>query len=198
MLLTADLGWNVVEPFAQAYPERFVNVGVAEQNMLGIATGLCRSDMSPTSTRLPRSVRCGVTSRFGTARVAPLAGAHHRDWRRLRLWPCRPDPPCAGRFASTRTQPGLKVIVPADRSQLQSALAALQGLPGPAYLRIAKANVPGGRRLAGGVLPGTLPRWFGPAGTCCCSTGEMAHHPLGGRPAFLPRTPRLRWPSSPT
>ena len=39
MLLTADLGFMVVEPFATTFPDRFVNVGVAEQNMLGLATG---------------------------------------------------------------------------------------------------------------------------------------------------------------
>lgn len=39
-LLVGDLGYNVVEPFAQAFPERFRNVGIAEQNMAGIAAGL--------------------------------------------------------------------------------------------------------------------------------------------------------------
>ena len=39
-LLVGDLGYNVVEPFAKAYPERFINVGICEQNMAGIAGGL--------------------------------------------------------------------------------------------------------------------------------------------------------------
>ena len=45
MLLTADLGWSVLEPFAAAFPDRFLNVGVAEQNMLGIATGLAWTEV---------------------------------------------------------------------------------------------------------------------------------------------------------
>lgn len=39
-LLVGDLGYNVVEPFARTFPERFRNVGIAEQNMAGIAAGL--------------------------------------------------------------------------------------------------------------------------------------------------------------
>lgn len=39
-LLTADLGYSVLEPFRDEFPDRFLNVGIAEQNMVGIATGL--------------------------------------------------------------------------------------------------------------------------------------------------------------
>lgn len=39
-LLVGDLGYSVVEPFAQEFPDRFINLGVADQNMTGIATGL--------------------------------------------------------------------------------------------------------------------------------------------------------------
>ena len=39
-LLVGDLGYNVVEPFAKEFPDRFQNVGIAEQNMAGLAAGL--------------------------------------------------------------------------------------------------------------------------------------------------------------
>jgi transketolase len=39
-LLTADVGYNLVEPFQQEFPDRFINVGIAEQAMIGIASGL--------------------------------------------------------------------------------------------------------------------------------------------------------------
>lgn len=42
-LLTADLGFSFLEKFAQKFPERFLNCGVAEQNMLGVAAGLALS-----------------------------------------------------------------------------------------------------------------------------------------------------------
>ena len=43
MLLTGDLGFTVFEKFQKKFPERFINVGVAEQNMMAIASGLALS-----------------------------------------------------------------------------------------------------------------------------------------------------------
>ena len=39
-LIVGDLGFNIVEEFADKYPDRFLNAGVAEQNMAGMASGL--------------------------------------------------------------------------------------------------------------------------------------------------------------
>src|SRR5918912_895482 len=46
-LLTGDLGYSVLERFAARFPGRYVNVGVAEQNMTGIAAGLARCGKVP-------------------------------------------------------------------------------------------------------------------------------------------------------
>ena len=40
VLIVGDLGYGVVEPFAKKFPSRFFNAGVAEQNMMGVASGL--------------------------------------------------------------------------------------------------------------------------------------------------------------
>src|SRR4051812_22287055 len=47
VLLTGDLGFAAIEPFKDTFPERFFNVGVAEQNMIGIATGLAEAGFLP-------------------------------------------------------------------------------------------------------------------------------------------------------
>src|ERR1700761_7477555 len=47
VLLTGDLGFAVLEPFAHEHADRFFNVGVAEQNMLGIAAGMAESGYRP-------------------------------------------------------------------------------------------------------------------------------------------------------
>ena len=47
VLLTADLGFSVLEEFANKFPTRFYNVGVSEQNMVGVATGLAESGFIP-------------------------------------------------------------------------------------------------------------------------------------------------------
>ena len=40
VLLTGDLGYKIFDDFAARFPGRFINAGVAEQNMVGVATGL--------------------------------------------------------------------------------------------------------------------------------------------------------------
>ena len=42
-LVNGDLGYNVLEPFARAFPDRYINIGVAEQNMIGVSAGLALS-----------------------------------------------------------------------------------------------------------------------------------------------------------
>lgn len=47
VLLTADLGWGVLDEFVARFPQRFINVGVAEQAMIGVATGLASKGFIP-------------------------------------------------------------------------------------------------------------------------------------------------------
>jgi len=47
VLLTADLGFSVLEEFSRRFPDRFYNVGVSEQNMIGMATGLAEAGLIP-------------------------------------------------------------------------------------------------------------------------------------------------------
>src|SRR5919107_1896887 len=47
LLLTGDLGFMALEPFSRRFPDRFFNVGVAEQNMVGLATGLAEAGFIP-------------------------------------------------------------------------------------------------------------------------------------------------------
>src|SRR5437016_536413 len=65
LLLTGDLGFAAVEPFAETFPHRFFNMGVAEQNMLGVATGLAEAgflpfvySIAPFATRRPYEFIC--------------------------------------------------------------------------------------------------------------------------------------------
>ena len=51
VLITGDLGYSVLEPFMEIHGPRFVNAGVAEQNMTGIAAGLASKDSVHTTTR---------------------------------------------------------------------------------------------------------------------------------------------------
>jgi transketolase len=147
VLLTGDLGFTVVEPFADRHPERFTNVGVAEQNMVGIATGLAEAGFlpfvysiatfailrpfefirnGPVLHRLPvRIIGVGGGFEYGTA------GPTHHALEDL---------------AVTRTQPGLGVVSPCDTRQAVAALHSLWNHASPVYFRLGKnehSEIPG-------------------------------------------------------
>ena len=146
MLLTADLGFMVVEPFARAFPDRFVNVGVAEQNMIGIATGLAEAGFIPFcysiaafATQRPYEfIRNGPVAHGLPVRIVGIgggfdygsAGATHHAIEDIALM---------------RALPGMTVLAPADPAQAAAALAASWALPGPVYYRLGREGqaVPG-------------------------------------------------------
>ncbi len=92
VLLTGDLGFTVVEPFAERFPDRFFNVGVAEQNMVGVATGLAEAGFVPFVV-LDRDLRDAPVVRVHPQRAgaAPPAGADRRRRRRARVRDERAD-----------------------------------------------------------------------------------------------------------
>ena len=47
ILLVGDLGYSFMEGFAEKYPEQYINCGIAEQNMVGVAAGLARAGKKP-------------------------------------------------------------------------------------------------------------------------------------------------------
>jgi transketolase len=142
-LLTGDLGFSVLEPFASRFPERFVNVGVAEQNMIGVAAGLAHSGKQvfvysianfPT-LRCLEQIRNDVCYHGLPVRVVSVGGGlsygtagytHHG----------------VEDLAVLRALPGLAVLAPGDPLETELLTQALAELPGPAYLRLGKAGEP--------------------------------------------------------
>jgi transketolase len=142
-LITADLGFTVVERFAKRFPDRYLNVGVAEQNMLGIATGLaqlgfvpfCYSIATFASLRGYEQLRNGPILHGLPVRVVGIGGGYaygHASFTHFALED----------LAVMRLQPGMTVLAPADPAQTQAALAATRDLPGPVYFRVGKGGNP--------------------------------------------------------
>ncbi len=147
MLLTADLGFMAFEPFAERFPERFLNVGVAEQNMIGIATGLAEAGFIPfvysivtfASLRGYEFIRNGPVLHQFPVRIVGVGGG-------FEYGPAGPTHHGLEDIAVMRVQPGLTVIAPADAAQTYTAIQATYDLPGPVYYRIGKNDklvVPG-------------------------------------------------------
>jgi transketolase len=143
MLLTADLGWSVLERFAQRFPDRFVNVGVAEQNMLGIATGLAREGLVPFAYSIATfaTMRCFEQIRNGPVlhrlpiRIVGTGGG-------FAYGNAGPTHHAIEDLSIARTLPGLAVVAPADGAQTRTVLQRSRRHAGPMYLRIDKSDQP--------------------------------------------------------
>lgn len=147
VFLTADLGYLFVEPFAQRFPDRFFNVGVAEQNMIGLATGLAEGGFIPycysiatfAVLRPYEFIRNGPVLQRLPVRILGVGGGFEYDH-------AGPTHYALEDVGALRMLPGLQVVTPVDSAQCRSAMLAVHETPGPAYFRIGKDDaysVPG-------------------------------------------------------
>jgi transketolase len=146
-LLTGDLGFTVLEKFADAFPGRFFNVGVAEANMIGLATGLALEGWIPyvysiatfASMRGYEQIRNGPVLHQLPVRIIGIGGGFAYGHSGITHYALED-------IAIMRTQPGITVISPADPPQTRSAILSTYDLKGPVYYRIGKGGnvvVPG-------------------------------------------------------
>lgn len=156
VLLTGDLGFTVVEPFAERFPDRFFNVGVAEQNMLGVATGLAEAGYVPfaysiatfATLRSYEFIRNGPVLHRLPVRIVGVGGGLEYGMNGLTHYALED-------IAVMRAQPGMTVLAPADFQQARTSLAETREVPGPIYFRLGKnethtvAGLDGRLRLGG-------------------------------------------------
>ena len=150
VLLTADLGWNVLDAFAREFPDRFLNVGVAEQNMAGIATGLALAGKRPFMYSIATfaTMRCFEQLRNGPALhhlpvcVVGVGGGY--AYGNL-----GPSHFALEDLAVMRSLGGLRVVAPADPLQTRTGVRAVNSQDGPVYLRLGKGGNPEVPGLAG-------------------------------------------------
>lgn len=139
MLLTGDLGFMVLEKFQQRFPERFVNCGVGEQNMVGVATGLAEAGFVPfvysiatfATLRPYEFIRNGPALHGLPVRVVGVGGGFDYGHNGITHFALED-------YAVMRAQPAIATVAPADAAQARAALHATADLPGPAYFRISK------------------------------------------------------------
>lgn len=141
--VTADLGkYTDILPFAEAFPQRFFNVGMAEQNLIGVAAGLARTGFVPFCTtycvfatrRAYDFIAIGCAlSRTNVKIIAGLPGlttgygGTHQGIEDLALM---------------RAMPNLTVIDPADATEIAQATVAIADYDGPVYMRLLRGRVP--------------------------------------------------------
>jgi transketolase len=139
VLLSGDIGNRLFDDFRAKAPSRFFNCGVAEANMIGVASGLAMCGLRPvtytitpfTTTRCLEQIRVDVCYHdvpviiVGTGSglsYASLGPTHHS---------------CED-IAMLRSLPGMTVLCPADAWEVRSLLRAALKHNGPVYMRIGK------------------------------------------------------------
>lgn len=139
LLLTGDLGYTVVEPFSEKFTKRFFNMGVAEQNMIGVATGLAEAGFIPfvysivtfATLRPYEFIRNGPILHRFPVRIIGVGGGLEYGCNGISHYGLED-------IGIMRIQPGITVIAPADYQQARNALMATWNLPGPIYYRLGK------------------------------------------------------------
>lgn len=163
-LVVGDLGYSVIEPFADRFPERFINAGVAEQNMMGLAAGMASEGYHvfvysignfPTF-RCAEQIRnhvnyhklpvTAIVAVGGGLAYDPLGYSHYTILD----------------YALMRSMPNMLLAAPGDPMEVRACMRYLIQRPQPSYLRLAKAGEPCCHAEVPEIAPG---RWLPVAGS---------------------------------
>lgn len=142
-LVVGDLGYSVIEPFADRFPERFINAGVAEQNMTGLAAGMASEGYHVFTYSIANfpSFRCAeqirndvdyhrlpvtVVAVGGGLAYGALGYSHH----------------AVQDYSLFRSFPNMVIASPGDPLEVRACMRWLVANPQPSYLRLGKAGEP--------------------------------------------------------
>lgn len=144
VVLDADLsGSTKTAQFGQRFPDRFFNMGIAEQNMMGVAAGLALAGKIPFAStfaifatgRAWEQVRNTISYPALPVRIV----ASHAG---ITVGPDGASHQALEDIALMRTIPKMKVIVPKDGPETERAVRAVLDVDGPVYVRLGRASVP--------------------------------------------------------
>jgi len=142
-LIVGDLGYNVIEPFREEFPDRFLNIGVAEQNMAGVASGLATEGYCvyiysignfPT-LRCMEQIRYDICYHNLNVKIVsvgagfsygPLGTSHH----------------CTEDIGMLRTIPNIVICSPCDPIEAEFITTFSSTYNGPCYIRLGKNGEP--------------------------------------------------------
>jgi len=141
ILLTGDHGYSLFDDFRRECPSQYINAGIAEQNMVGVASGLARSGFRPIVYGLSVFIPIRVLEQIkldvaldclpiifigdGAGFVYSHLGTSHQSLEDI---------------ACTRVIPNLSVYSPADRFELTQCMELAYRENSPIYLRLGKAD----------------------------------------------------------
>jgi transketolase len=180
LLLTGDHGYALFDAFRKHCPRQYINAGIAEQNMVGMAAGLARMGFRPVVYGLSAFVPVRVIEQIkmdvchddlpvifigdGAGFVYSHLGTSHQS---------------AEDVACTRAIPNITILSPADRFEMQACMDLAYGKARPVYLRMGKADLGDVHESVPLVTEGTLIRIHGEGtGVAVLATGSMVRTAL--------------------
>jgi transketolase len=141
LLLAGDHGYALLDSFRKACPDQYINCGIAEQNMVGVAAGLAKAGFKPIVYGLAAFVPSRVLEQIkidvcyenlpvifigdGAGLVYSYLGTSHQATEDI---------------ACTRAIPNLTILSPADRFEMTAAMQFSLALSTPVYLRMGKSD----------------------------------------------------------
>lgn len=141
VLITADLGFGVIEPYVAAVPDQFINAGVAEQDMTGLAAGIALAGGKVFTYSIANfpTLRCLEQIRndvaYHSADVVIVAVGGGLAYGALGM-----SHHATEDLAILRAIPGLAVAAPGDPIETHAVMLDLLSSGGPAYLRLGKSG----------------------------------------------------------
>jgi transketolase len=163
VFLTGDLGFMALEPLRDALGERFINAGVAEQNMVSVAAAMCQTGMeawvysiAPFCTARPfEQIRNDVALHELPVRIVGNGGGYGYGVM-------GPTHHAIEDYGTLLALEGMQACIPAFDEDVGDAVKLLADLPRPVYLRLGRGEPPSGykptpfhpwRQLMGGDGP---------------------------------------------
>lgn len=141
VVLTGDLGFSVFEPFRDEFPDRFINAGVAEQNMMGLAAGLAVSGKVPVvysianfpTLRCYEQIRNDVVYHEANVKVVSVGGGFAYGSLGMTHYGTED-------IGAMLALPLVRVLVPSDPVQVRWVTRLMVETSGPFYLRLGRTS----------------------------------------------------------
>jgi transketolase len=142
LLLTGDHGYALFDEFRHHFPNQYINAGIAEQNMVGVAAGLAKSGFRPVVYALSAFSPIRVLEQIkldvccdelpvlfigdGAGVVYSALGVSHQSTEDI---------------AALRALPHMRILSPADAHEMKAAMELAFQTPAPVYLRMGKSDL---------------------------------------------------------
>ena len=143
VLLSGDIGNRMFDDFKDIAPERFINCGIAEANMMSLASGMALCGLRPviytitpfTTTRCLEQIKIGAA--YHDANLLIIGTGSGLSYSEL-----GPTHHSLEDIAIIRSIPGIRILTPSDPEELKVQINESLLLNGPTYIRIGKKGEP--------------------------------------------------------